>query len=197
MFLPLMGHLRVGRETGRPRTRPDAVRGDKAYSSRAIRSHLRGRGIKAVIPEPDDQKGHRKRRGSRGGRPVGLDAADIEKVATFWAGLYEGEVVRADADWYEIRVGHDYPVAVQRAADHVRPDWPDGQPQQVHLDFFVEDIRSEHERVMALGAELLQAADDVSSATGFQVYADPAGHPFCLCWGWQAWRDELRRRARG
>jgi len=76
MFLPLMGHLRVGRETGRPRTRPDAVRGEKAYSSRAIRSHLRGRGIKAVIPEPDDQKGHRKRRGSRGGRPVGLDAAD-------------------------------------------------------------------------------------------------------------------------
>ncbi|PZU43536.1 MAG: IS5 family transposase [Microbacterium sp.] len=76
MFLPLMEQLRVGRGTGRPRTRPDAVRGDKAYSSRAIRGHLRDRGIKAVIPEPDDQKGHRKRRGSRGGRPVGLDAAD-------------------------------------------------------------------------------------------------------------------------
>ena len=38
--------------------------------------HLRGRGIKAVIPEPRDQQGHRKRRGSRGGRPVGLDADD-------------------------------------------------------------------------------------------------------------------------
>jgi transposase len=76
MFLPLMGQLRVEREVGRPRTRPEAVRGDKAYSSRAIRTHLRSRGIKAVIPEPDDQKGHRKRRGSRGGRPVGLDAAD-------------------------------------------------------------------------------------------------------------------------
>ncbi|WP_374954141.1 IS5 family transposase [Microbacterium sp. MYb43] len=77
MFLPLMSsHLRVGREIGRPRTRPDAVRGDKAYSSRAIRSHLRDRGIKAVISEPDDQKGHRKRRGSRGGRPVALDTAD-------------------------------------------------------------------------------------------------------------------------
>lgn len=78
MLLPLMGHLRVGRKTGRPRTRPDAVRGDKAYSSRAIRAHLRGRGIKAVIPEPDDQKGHRRRRGSRGGRPVALDAADYK-----------------------------------------------------------------------------------------------------------------------
>ena len=51
---------------------------DKAYSSRAIRGHLRARGIKAVIPEPSDQQGHRKRRGSRGGRPVGLDAADYK-----------------------------------------------------------------------------------------------------------------------
>jgi transposase len=76
MFLPLMAHLKVGRDVGRPRTRPDAVRGDKAYSSRAIRSHLRSRGIKTVIPEPDDQKGHRHRRGSHGGRPVGLDAVD-------------------------------------------------------------------------------------------------------------------------
>lgn len=76
MFLPLMGHLRVPRSLGRPRTRPEAVRGDKAYSSRAIRAYLRGRRIKAVIPEPEDQKGHRKRRGSRGGRPVGLDTAD-------------------------------------------------------------------------------------------------------------------------
>lgn len=78
MFLPLMQHLRVGRDVGRPRTRPDAVRADKAYSSRAIRGHLRSRGIKAVIPESDDQKGHRQRRGSRGGRPVGLDAADYK-----------------------------------------------------------------------------------------------------------------------
>ena len=76
MFLPLMAQLHVRRGLGRPRTRPDAVRGDKAYSSRAIRGHLRARGIRAVIPEPDDQKGHRQRRGSRGGRPVALDAAD-------------------------------------------------------------------------------------------------------------------------
>lgn len=76
MFLPLMAQLRVSRDLGRPRTRPDAVRTDKAYSSRAIRGHLRTRGIRAVIPEPDDQKGHRRRRGSQGGRPVKLDAAD-------------------------------------------------------------------------------------------------------------------------
>jgi transposase len=78
MFLPLMAQLRVGRDKGRPRTRPDTVRADKAYSSRAIRAHLRSRGIKAVIPEPDDQKGHRKRRGPRGGRPVALDVVDYK-----------------------------------------------------------------------------------------------------------------------
>lgn len=63
---------------GRPRTRPDAVRGDKAYSSRAIRAHLRDRGIRAVIPQPRDQQAHRKRRGSRGGRPPGFDAVDYK-----------------------------------------------------------------------------------------------------------------------
>ncbi len=78
MLLPMLEQLRVARPVGRPRTRPDAVRGDKAYSSRAIRSHLRGRGIKAVIPEPRDQQGHRRRRGSGGGRPVGLDADDYK-----------------------------------------------------------------------------------------------------------------------
>lgn len=74
MFLPLLEHLKVGRSAGRPRTRPDAVCGDKAYSSRAIRKHLRARRIIAHIPEPEDQKGHRKRRGSGGGRPPNFDA---------------------------------------------------------------------------------------------------------------------------
>jgi transposase len=76
MMLPLLAELQVARPIGRPRTRPDAIRGDKAYSSRAIRAHLRERGITAVIPEPADQQGHRKRRGSRGGRPVGYDRDD-------------------------------------------------------------------------------------------------------------------------
>ncbi|MFF5985973.1 transposase [Prauserella flavalba] len=77
MFPHLMRHLRVARAgRGRCRTRPDRVRGDKAYSSMAIRRHLRARGITAVIPEPADQIGHRKRRGSRGGRPPAFDAAD-------------------------------------------------------------------------------------------------------------------------
>ena len=73
MLLPLLAELQVSRPVARPRTRPDSVRVDKAYSSRAIRTHLRDRGITAVIPEPADQQGHRKRRGSRGGRPVSYD----------------------------------------------------------------------------------------------------------------------------
>ena len=75
-LLPLLSQLRVPRPAGPPRTRPDRLRGDKAYSSRAIRTHLRTRRIIAVIPEPDDQAGHRKRRGSRGGRPPAFDAID-------------------------------------------------------------------------------------------------------------------------
>ena len=73
MMLPLLAAIRVERPRGRPRTRPDRVLADKAYSSKAIRTHLRARGITAVIPEPDDQKGHRTRRGSAGGRPVSYD----------------------------------------------------------------------------------------------------------------------------
>jgi transposase len=77
MFLPLMHHLQVPRiGRGRARTRPDRLRGDKAYSSRAIRAHLRSRRITAVIPEPADQAGHRARRGSQGGRPPAFDAVD-------------------------------------------------------------------------------------------------------------------------
>ncbi|MGW3520200.1 IS5 family transposase [Streptomyces hydrogenans] len=74
-FETVMAAIRVPRRgPGRPRTRPDVVLADRAYSSRAIRSHLRQRGIHAVIPQPSDQTGHRLRRGSAGGRPPAFDA---------------------------------------------------------------------------------------------------------------------------
>ncbi len=63
------------RGPGRPRTRPDAVAGDKAYSSHANRAYLRKRQIKAVIPEKKDQAANRKEKGSKGGRTVSHDAA--------------------------------------------------------------------------------------------------------------------------
>ena len=75
----LLGELRVATgRPGRPRTTPDALLGDKAYSARAHRQELRRRGIKVVIPEPADQAGHRKRKGSAGGRPVGYDVLDYK-----------------------------------------------------------------------------------------------------------------------
>lgn len=110
MFLPLMQQWRAGRDHGRPRTRPDAVRADKAYSSRAIRGHLRSRGIKTVIPEPDDQKGHRKRRGARGGRPVGLDALDDKN-----RNVIERQYCHLK-QWRSIATRYDKPATVYRAA---------------------------------------------------------------------------------
>lgn len=74
MLAPLLDDLSVAREgSGRPRTRPDLLRGDKAYSSRATRRTMRPRGIKTVLTEPRDQQEHRRDRGLRGARPVGLD----------------------------------------------------------------------------------------------------------------------------
>jgi len=76
----LLEQLRVARSgPGRPRTTPTRLRGDKAYSSRGTRSRLRARGIVAVIPQPADQAGHRKNKGSRGGRPVSYDIQDYKQ----------------------------------------------------------------------------------------------------------------------
>ncbi|MEZ7124704.1 IS5 family transposase [Nonomuraea sp. AD125B] len=74
-FRPVLGAIRVPRlGPGRPRTRPDSLAADKAYSSRANRAHLRRRKIRHTIPEPRDQRANRRRRGSNGGRPTGFDA---------------------------------------------------------------------------------------------------------------------------
>jgi transposase len=79
-FAPVMAAIRIGRRGGgRPRNRPWQVLADKAYSSRAIRSHLRRRRITATIPEPADQQGNRRRRGSKGGRPPAFDAESYKQ----------------------------------------------------------------------------------------------------------------------
>ncbi|WP_443070817.1 IS5 family transposase [Streptomyces sp. NBC_01685] len=82
-FEAVMAGIRIPRSgVGRPRTRPAVVLADRAYSSRAIRGHLRRRGIRAVIPQPADQVGHRLRRGRAGGRPPGFDAEAYKKRNT-------------------------------------------------------------------------------------------------------------------
>jgi predicted enzyme related to lactoylglutathione lyase len=114
---------------------------------------------------------------------VAIDAAELEPVSTFWAGVLEGTVDVED-DWHMVMDRGGVPrIGVQLAPNHVPPDWPDGEPQQqLHLDLWVDDLAAAHEEVMALGATLLQEAPDLDAEEGWQVYADPAGHPFCLCW---------------
>ncbi len=112
---------------------------------------------------------------------VVFDAPDLAAESTFWSALLGGKVEPED-DWHMIYVDGEPRVGIQLAPDHVRPDWPDGTPQQIHLDLYVNDIKAAHDEAMSLGATLLRAAEDIDAKDGFQVYADPAGHPFCLCW---------------
>ena len=113
---------------------------------------------------------------------VVLDAADLAAESTFWAELLGG-TVDAEDDWHNVYVDGEPRLAVQFAPGHVPPNWPDGTSQQIHLDLFVDDVRAAHDEVISLGARLLKTTDDIESTEGYQVYADPAGHPFCLCWG--------------
>jgi hypothetical protein len=111
-----------------------------------------------------------------------FDSADLAGESGFWAGLLDG-VVDAEDDWHMVIVDGAPRVGVQLAPDHVPPQWPDGfPPQQIHLDLWVDDFEVAHERVMSLGATVLKPAQGGDCPDDFQVYADPAGHPFCLCW---------------
>jgi transposase len=69
-FQPVLEGIRVPQPgRGRPRTRPDRVLADKAYSSKSNRAYLRRRGIKATIPVKADQAANRRKKGPQGGRP--------------------------------------------------------------------------------------------------------------------------------
>ncbi|MFF3489005.1 VOC family protein [Streptomyces sp. NPDC002701] len=112
-----------------------------------------------------------------------FDAADLTTESAFWAGIFGGHVLEDEAWHSVIDAEGEWRVGVQLAPDHVPPEWPHGVPQQVHLDLHVNDPRAAHDEVIALGARLLQPAPDLDSKEGHQVYADPAGHPFCIGWG--------------
>ena len=113
-----------------------------------------------------------------------FDAADLQAESAFWDGILGGHVFKDD-DWHSVvDAAGEWRIGVQLAPNHVRPEWPDGtQQQQVHLDLHVEDPRAAHDEAVALGARLLQPAADLDAPEGHQVYADPAGHPFCIGWG--------------
>jgi predicted enzyme related to lactoylglutathione lyase len=107
-------------------------------------------------------------------RSIVIDAADIETLATFYGTVLGWPRVYSGDDWITLSDGSGR-LAFQLAPDHQPPAWPDPQrPQQFHLDLLVDDIDTAHREVVALGARHLDSQSD------FRVYADPAGHPFCL-----------------
>lgn len=88
---------------GRPRSRPDHVLADKAYTSRENRRYLRRRGISHTIPERLDQRRHRRNRGSQGGRPTGFDRGRYKKRNTVERAINRLKGFRAVATRYEKR----------------------------------------------------------------------------------------------
>lgn len=114
---------------------------------------------------------------------VVFDAADLAAESAFWAGMLGGRVFTDDRFHSVIDDDGQWVIGVQLAPDHIPPAWPDGAPQQVHLDLHIDDPVRAHDEAIALGARLLRGADDLTAAQGHQVYVDPAGHPFCLGWG--------------
>lgn len=112
---------------------------------------------------------------------VVLDCPEPAVLAEFYRELLGGEVDRPDRRWSvddawsTVHTETGLVLCFQRSDDYQPPVWPDPtRPQQFHLDIGVTDLDVAQQQVLALGATLL--ADDL----GWRVFADPAGHPFCL-----------------
>lgn len=109
---------------------------------------------------------------------VVLDCPDPAALAAFYAELLDWPAAEGDDDWLTLTNPAGGPaIEFQRVADYRAPEWPSqNQAQQLHLDLRVEDLAAAHDRALRLGARELDLKPDT-----FKVYADPAGHPFCLC----------------
>ncbi|MBN9621251.1 MAG: VOC family protein [Actinobacteria bacterium] len=110
------------------------------------------------------------------GRPhhVVIDCPDPAGLARFYSELLGLPVTYESADWVVVAESdRTSGFAFQLAPDHRPPRWPDpDHPQQMHLDVMADDLDEASRRVVALGARPLPGGD--------HVFADPAGHPFCL-----------------
>lgn len=115
---------------------------------------------------------------------VVLDCADVDGLSRFYQSLLGGVVNQPDLrwslgdDWATLHTDGGLVLAFQRVEDHRPPRWPDpARPQQFHLDLGVEDLDQAQEGVLKMGATLLDEGDGKRS---WRIFADPAGHPFCL-----------------
>ena len=111
-----------------------------------------------------------------------LDCPDPQALAAFYQDLLGYQPHSADDGWVTIADPSDRSrrLSFQRIDNYQAPTWPTGRrPQQVHLDLLVDDLAGAHDRVLAAGASPL-AGVIIHPDETFQVYADPAGHPFCL-----------------
>ncbi|SDN85812.1 VOC family protein [Actinacidiphila guanduensis] len=113
---------------------------------------------------------------------VVLDCPDPAALAAFYAELVGGTVEAEDETWVELNREGGQRLSFQRAPGLRVPAWPDPErPQQFHLDIVVPraEMDAAEKRVLALGATLLEG--DLDGTRNWRVYADPVGHPFCLC----------------
>lgn len=116
-------------------------------------------------------------------RSTVIDCPDPHALAAFYAGVLGGTPRAADDEWVVLDIPDGPRIAFQRVTGYTPPEWPraDQNPQQFHLDFDAgstwEEVEAAEAKVLALGALPLHQEDKED----FRVYADPAGHPFCLC----------------
>jgi catechol 2,3-dioxygenase-like lactoylglutathione lyase family enzyme len=105
-----------------------------------------------------------------------IDAPDAVALARFYAELMEMELAYEGPEGALVS-GGGRSVMFQQVATYTPPRWPDpAAPQQGHLDITVDDLDAAEALALRLGATRLPGGDDE-----FRVFADPAGHPFCLC----------------
>ena len=111
-----------------------------------------------------------------------VDCGDADVSARFWASVLGWVRVQETPGAIDIAPapGSRHRLVFQQVADHRPPGRPDqGPPQQLHLDVRVDDLEVAERRVRALGA-VPRGERVVLEDESYAVYADPAGHPFCL-----------------
>ena len=108
---------------------------------------------------------------------ITLDCPQAGKLAAFYAEVTGGTVTYASELWATVN-GPNGRIDFQTAPGHTPPTWPDPtSPMQMHLDLYVDDLASAEARVLAAGATKYEYQPNPDHCL---VYADPAGHPFCL-----------------